>query len=279
MKKVIITLLMIFGTFFAPEGTSALDPPHDGLQCNDCHTLHNAPGVALSADAANVNLCMSCHNPVGQASNYPFNDAMQAVPGISGNSHAWKPMPAVSSPDNPYGLRATADLSSTAMKRRLQSFGDVVTCSVCHDQHSQLKSPWDPASSTTPGDGGRHFMRDDNYLNQLCEDCHYYRAISPHTDTRTWDGNYKSHPIGKIFSSGAGETPDVADTTQFNTTPLEPASASWAPQGGGPRYNQNGGSDTNLTNNIILDSSARVRCLSCHGIHYTDSDSSTEDSP
>ncbi len=145
------------------------------------------------------------------------------------------------------------------------------------------------ASGNTYSIYGGNFMIDDNYitvtdkidkLNRLCEDCHYYRtAGSGQTDVRTYDGNPKSHPVTKIFTSDNGETPDVTDTTQFNTSPLEPSGASWAPQTGGLRYHLNGGTDTNSTNNTVLDLNGKVRCLSCHRIHYADSDATTVDAP
>ncbi len=52
---------------------------------------------------------MSCHTPGGQATAEPFNDAMQAVPGVEGTSHRWDGvMPDVSDPMNRYGLRRPA---------------------------------------------------------------------------------------------------------------------------------------------------------------------------
>lgn len=182
-------------------------------------------------------------------------------------------MPATSDPANQYGLRAAADLTSANLKIRLENFGNVVTCSVCHDAHSQTLTPWDPFASSTPGDSGRHFMSDDNDLNQMCEDCHYYRAVSSgQTDVRTYDGKKKSHPLVKSLTA-----PDVSDPTKFvGNAPLEP---NLNPQTTSPRYHQNGTGDTDLSNNLVLDSSGKMRCLTCHGVHYTDSDSSTVDAP
>jgi predicted CXXCH cytochrome family protein len=129
---------------------------------------------------------------------------------------------------------------------------------------------------------GRHYMRTDNDLNQMCEDCHYYRTPASvpqggvsQTDVRTWDGNKKSHPVMKNIST------DVANASLFvGTAPYEPncTDASCA-QTGAPRYQLNGGSDANPSNNIVFDSNGKIRCLSCHGIHYTDSNSSTVDKP
>jgi predicted CxxxxCH...CXXCH cytochrome family protein len=97
------------------------------------------------------------------------------------------------------------------------------------------------------------------------------------TNVTVWTSMNQSHLVKKIFiSTIAGTNPDVKDRAQYNPVPLEPASANWAWQTG-PRYELNAGGDTNLTNNIVLDSSGQTRCLSCHGVHYTDSSSGTVD--
>lgn len=122
---------------------------------------------------------------------------------------------------------------------------------------------------------GKHFMTMSNDLNQMCEDCHYYRTAGGCTDLKTYDGTRKSHPVVKNLST------DVANASLFvGAAPYEPncKSVSCA-QSGAPRYYQNGGTDTNATNNIVLDANGKIRCLSCHGMHYTDSDSLTVDNP
>ena len=424
IKRGVLTILAII--FLGSGIVWAIDPPHGSYDCSACHSLHGATGPGLTNQATNAALCITCHTTTGAASAKPFNAGMEAVPGTSGTSHSWEgTMPSTSSPNNAYGLRATADLTNTGLKRRLQAFGDKVSCSVCHNQHSESNAAWDPftvdtkkdsgtatggttttvqdtsrtwavdqwagysvnmtsgsntgvtkvilsntgntltvtsafASAIIAGDAyqiiapasdsgtasggttttlndtaktwvadiwtgyylhmtsglnsgqekvisgnmsnsitistafgsaiangdsyyiypGTHYQRVDNDLNQLCEDCHYYRTVaSGQTAVETYTGNNLSHPVVKVFSSASGETPDVTDPTQFNTSPEEPGAASYAAQTGGIRYHLNGGTDTNLTNNIVLDSSGRVRCLSCHGIHYTDSDSTTVDGP
>lgn len=308
MKRVHIAAVLILLVMVTLLGIAmAIDPPHDAgtnTQCNSCHSLHNAAGASLTKEAENYNLCMGCHSSSGAASSKPFQDSNQATPGTSGNSHKWTgSMPQTDDPDNPYGLRRIDSLTNTALKAKLGVFGTCsnpsytskttcesnggtwtakVVCSVCHNIHSQAAATWDPNAPSYGGSGtgsGRHFQRAANDLNQLCEDCHYYRTpASTGTDVRTWNGSRKSHPIVKIFTSANGETPDVTNQAQFNAAPLEPEAASWTAQTGA-RYHSNGGTDTNLTNNIIVGSDMKIRCLSCHGIHYTDSDSTTVDQP
>lgn len=308
MKRVLMVLtIIIVGVVVLLSVAIAIDPPHDATrstQCNSCHSLHNSAGPGLTKEAENYNLCMSCHTAGGSASGKPFQTSSQAVPGVSGTSHRWDAsMPQTDDPNNPYGLRRVDSLTNTALKARLGIFGTCsnpsyinkttcesnggtwtakVVCSVCHNQHSQAANTWDPNAPSYEGSGtgsGRHYQRAANDLNQLCEDCHYYRSpAQAGTDVRTWDGNKKSHPVAKIFTSANGETPDVTKPSQYHTAPREPQAASWSAQTG-TRYQQNGTGDTNPTNNIVVGSDGRIRCLSCHGIHYTDSDSTTVDQP
>ncbi|MBI5739602.1 MAG: cytochrome c3 family protein [Nitrospirae bacterium] len=122
---------------------------------------------------------------------------------------------------------------------------------------------------------GKHFMRMGNDLNQMCEDCHYYRTAGAYTDLKTYDGTKKSHPVVKNIST------DVANASLFvGVAPYEPncKGASCA-QAGAPRYHENGGTNANITDNIVFDDNGKIRCMSCHGIHYTDSNSSTVDQP
>ena len=39
------------------------------------------------------------------------------------------------------------------------------------------------------------------------------------------------------------------------------------------------GDDGNPSNDLALDSGGRVQCLSCHGVHYADSNTLTVDGP
>lgn len=282
--------------FLFLSGTAlALDPPHnssDGsrpVYCLSCHILHDYlgnPGIGTSlTKETNANLCLSCHISGGLAGNKPLSTSMQAqIAGSSGTSHNWEgTMPATDDTANLYGLRSTASLTNSDLKAQLQKFNDVVVCSVCHNQHIQNRDPWDPNAPSYSGVGtgsGRRLMRMNNSYNEMCEDCHYYRSLqyTQIEDVRTYTGNKKSHPLGMVFSSSNGETRTVINPNQFNTAPLKPQSAGWTPQSG-TRYKTINGTDTNPSNNLVLDSSFQIRCLTCHGIHYADSDASTIDQP
>ncbi|MBC8328782.1 MAG: hypothetical protein H8E31_08550 [Planctomycetes bacterium] len=67
MTRLALVLLL---TPILTASLSAQDPPHDssnGINCLSCHVLHNAPGAHFTNVAGAINLCMSCHNPLGVA--------------------------------------------------------------------------------------------------------------------------------------------------------------------------------------------------------------------
>lgn len=183
--------------------------------------------------------------------------------------------------------------ANTGLRRRIQSStGNTLTLV---DAFKDAFGQEHPVSS---GDSyyitsNRHFMRINNVADDLCVDCHYYRSSSSkngsvyQTDAHTWDGKKKSHPVGKRLS-------DVNDPSQFNAKFIEGyctcssytmadcatngCTWAWAEQAGA-RGEINGGADANLTNNITSGTDNRINCLSCHSIHYADSDSTTVDTP
>jgi predicted CXXCH cytochrome family protein len=97
------------------------------------------------------------------------------------------------------------------------------------------------------------FLRLDNSADQLCLDCHRSREM---TSVKTYTGTDLSHPVGIALPlAGAYHNPPL--DTDGNPQP----------------------SDGNTTNDFILGGSDEVRCTSCHGVHYTDSNSGTVDGP
>jgi len=251
----------------------AADSPHSdatGVTCNSCHTLHAAPGASLTNSASNANLCQSCHNQ-GSGNAFPMEDAMQAVPGVSGTSHRWDAgMPASSSPSNAHGLRASADLSNAALKMYLNKYGNVVTCSVCHNHHRQAATPWDPnAPAYVAGAGaGRHYQRIPNDLNQMCEDCHFYRVQTHAVVEGPGNGTAVfSHPVSQGLNANA--------KNYDNAAPLDANGVAQS----GARFATGDAGDGNDTNNLVFDSGNRVRCLTCHRMHYADSNSMSVDAP
>lgn len=109
----------------------------------------------------------------------------------------------------------------------------VAYCSLCHDQHLQVRTPFDSAAPFYDGPGtgeGRHFMRIDNDACQMCNDCHAARNV-----TNALAG---SHPVGL----GADQ---IACT--FCHDLRAPPNSQSAPLG--PNH--------------------EIECLTCHQVHYS----------
>jgi cytochrome c553 len=96
--------------------------------------------------------------------------------------------------------------------------------------------------------------------NKLCRDCHS-SWVMDHTGARTWDGSLKSHPVGVALNANAGG--------YDRALPLD---GNGAAQG-------SAGKDTNSTNDLRLAADGTVQCLTCHGVHHADGNSTTVDTP
>lgn len=201
MKRTIIVSFFLLVLGFFITNSLAIDPPHDISNlpnvCLDCHMLHAALGNTLTNMAGNANLCMSCHVTKGIV----WNSSDQAVPGTSGTSHRWDAIV-----DNPtYGAATPA---SPDLALRLDA--GKLTCSACHDQHSQNRAPFDPKAPVIPGADGRHLMRINNNQNQMCLDCHTARNIQS-VKNGSWTSSALSHPVAKALPA----------TSDYHNPPLD----------------------------------------------------------
>ncbi|MCD4729278.1 MAG: CxxxxCH/CxxCH domain-containing protein [Bacteroidales bacterium] len=156
---------------------------HSLYGCNACHITHNSPGGSLTSTFGNANLCLSCHVSTGAASGKPFINADKAIPGTSGNSHAWD----VSSVNATYETVLTSD---PEMVLRIDE-GNIV-CSTCHNQHN---------SNTNLS-----YTRISNAGDAMCKDCHSPRNVGRYVDnTSLFKG---SHPVGLDYT-GTGDFESV----------------------------------------------------------------------
>ena len=93
-------------------------------------------------------------------------------------------------------LYANTDINQpSALALAARIISGKVTCSTCHNQHSQIAEPFDPAAPIypTPGPGGagRHFQRNDDDIDQMCVDCHSSRNVTA--------SSQGSHPVGVLI--------------------------------------------------------------------------------
>ncbi|HHQ49445.1 MAG TPA: IPTL-CTERM sorting domain-containing protein, partial [Acidobacteria bacterium] len=96
--------------------------------------------------------------------------------------------------------------------------------------------------------------------DRFCRDCHSLWTMDSNA-VEVFDWNWKSHPVGvALNANGRGYD---------RTAPLD---GNGAVQG-------SGGGDSNTSDDLRLDAGGLVQCLTCHGVHYTDSNTLTEDGP
>lgn len=95
---------------------------------------------------------------------------------------------------------------------------------------------------------------------RFCRDCHR-EWVMDHTAVGSYDGTYRSHPVGVTLNANAAGYDRAA-----------PLDGNGAIQGAV-------GADTNVTNDLQLDGGGRVQCLTCHGVHFADSNTQTVDAP
>lgn len=102
--------------------------------------------------------------------------------------------------------------------------------------------------------------------DKFCRDCHAAWVMEHGTDVTTWNGgSVKSHPVGIGLGVNGGGYDRSA-----------PADGNGLPQASHTGLQD---VDGNPTNDLALDDSGNVQCLSCHGVHYADSNTLSVDSP
>ncbi|HAW50980.1 MAG TPA: hypothetical protein DCX54_01440 [Flavobacteriales bacterium] len=159
--------------------TSQVPTDHSLFGCSACHITHTSPGGAITSTLGNANLCLSCHVTTGVASGKPFTNADKAIPGTSGNSHAWD----VAALNSTYETDVPTE---TQMALRVYS-GEIV-CSTCHDQHNS--------------NANVSYTRISNTGDAMCKDCHSPRNVGRYLDNP--GVNKGSHPVGLAYS-GTGD--------------------------------------------------------------------------
>jgi hypothetical protein len=103
----------------------------------------------------------------------------------------------------------------------------------------------------------------DDAVNKFCRDCHRDWDMT-HTAVETWDGNFKSHPVG------VGLNVNLRDYDR-----AQPLDGNGVAQSAGASPD----ADSNASNDLALDSAGNVQCLTCHAVHYADSNTKSVDGP
>ncbi len=117
------------------------------------------------------------------------------------------------------------------------------------DEHWEFSVAW-PFLRAKLDDG------DNSSADKFCRDCHANFVWNPAQVISHTPGVKKGHPVGMVMGGGAYD----------RAAPLD---------GNGGAA----GSDGNPSNELELDSGGRLQCLSCHAMHYADSNTQTVDEP
>jgi uncharacterized protein YlaI len=361
-RSIGLFLAMAVAGLLVAASTRAQDPPHwqgalTGIDCtSQCHTGHHALGGGLTASAANVNLCQSCHRPGGDAGDLAINNADKAGPGQVGVSHAFD----VCSANAATGAQKPTDKEMSL--RVMGADGDCadgyVVCSTCHNQHSSdptmggssrispakqltaLGSTGDAISGGTfTGSDGFWYLIEivtagdetaakfayskDNGISWIdngpnpctptdTANC-FDLASAPwslgdgvtvdftaggYADDEQWEFNAAWRFLrAKLDDAGAGSVMcrdchgdwdmQVVDTWNSGSVKSHPVRRAY-PSPGTEGYYDTGplegdgrttGSDGNDSNDLDFDGNSQVQCLTCHAIHFVDSNTQTADGP
>ena len=215
-----------------------VDAPHfNSVAGPDCSNCHSTH-MTLGSTGYN-NVCLSCHRP--------------GDPGAGG-----KPI-TFADAANPFGTYSTSGINGQYRTSHRWDGSDTVPA-------AGAKPPLQSAmtsSSLRDRSGGQlacvrchnqhsnangSFLRVANNRDQLCLDCHRSRNVSSHLQG--------SHPVSVNYSSSAAAKPGLYNKKPVNANSANPTSDL--------------GSRLISTGNTLL-------CSTCHGVHYTDSRSSTVD--
>ena len=255
--KTSLSLLMVFVALGLGVLAEAARPVH-WFDCSVCHTA----GVSTTSLGGN-NICVQCHKPSPTTTTFvdgngyrphgvfSVNDASDALGSASKltltptaqTSHYW-----ASTKDVVEAAGAMAPTAALYRSRYGISNGKV-TCTRCHDPHLNQ-------NQANPDAASNKLLRLSN-PNAMCLDCH-----------RPWNVGNADH--------GLGTHPMVTDYPTFAAANLDKYKA--------VIYNA---STLVLSTNIdkggvrlVYNSTSAeydISCSSCHGIHFVDSNTSTDD--
>jgi len=259
MKRsfVVIWALALFViTIPLTAGAAFPTAPHNsgsGVSCSACHTATAlGPDHVLSPQPSPAlfnNICQNCHRPgdaVAASKPMAAADSSQIfiTPGTYAGStkmqtsHRWD-----GSDVNP-AAGAEPPVQAAMTSGSLQ--GAQGRSDLRGRSGNQLACVRCHSVHMTANSNG-NFLRMANDQDQMCMDCHRSRAQQSHLSG--------SHPVNVNYNSAKVASPALFNTAIINANPSNPTSDLSAK----------------------LTSTGNIVCSTCHGVHYTDSRSSTFD--
>ncbi len=233
-------LLVLIAILLVPVAALAIVFPHDstyGYRCTVCHNAHSTLGTT-----GFNNICTSCHNPndpLGGKKPFYQTDAANPYNTImNGYSGNVTPTRIYQTSHNWAGPDTNpAAGASPPTAAAMNATSTIKGLLLCVRCHS-VHGEYSSATNSAP------FLRGRNDRDQLCLDCHKVRSTTTHMTG--------SHPININYTSAIKQHPDRFQPAPENANPA------------------NDSSNMKLYDGNLL-------CSTCHGIHYTDSSSGTND--
>jgi predicted CxxxxCH...CXXCH cytochrome family protein len=243
-----VKLFIVAALMLIPSISFALPGPHDpttggnGYLCNSCHISGKNVGKLDAQFAQNV--CLVCHSTGDPKTKKQFtvNDFANiyqttALPQGNAKNTSHKWF----GPDSVTAAGAMAPVDDTVAGLNKAGYTGSLACNRCHSVHG------------TSGDQSTKapYLRMANDSDQMCRNCHRLRDT---TDHKTG-----SHPVNVSYSSAVNANKLAASPTKttFLTTPVV--------------------NTVNRTGQVKLTATGSVVCSTCHGVHNTDSRTSTFD--
>jgi predicted CxxxxCH...CXXCH cytochrome family protein len=237
MKRPIVNALIALALVLLVGSAAQAIDPPHNYSCSTCHTVHRDLGTK-----GTNNVCLACHKPgsgYGGAAIKSFTLGDMANP--FGSYTGTLPAGATQSSHNwsaPDNYPAAgAQPPTSTLMNNPSSITKVVACNRCHAIHANANDP----------NRSRPFLRAKNDEDQMCLDCHKPRNTRNHMTG--------THPINFTYTSATSKAklkPSEYNSAPVNANPDNPTSA------------------MKLINGKVL-------CSTCHGFHYTDSNSGTFD--
>lgn len=254
---VLATILLLL-----PVGLLAHDYPHTNTYCGYCHKPHKSLGTAANYS----NLCISCHKP-GMLDLARVEKALTGSPPATPEYKYIRPF-SYGDQANPFNNDQGLNKSPNKIQNSHKWMGsdNVPEAGAVPPTSKELNpvSPNVPKEAESPMLIGRlecyrchslsvrresatnsaPFLRGLMTEDQMCYDCHKPRVTTTHLQG--------THPVNVNYSSVALNKPDRFYISPVNNNPNNPTSKLTMKKG-------------------------KVVCTTCHGVHYTDSNSFTHD--
>ncbi|BDV44332.1 cytochrome c [Geotalea uraniireducens] len=233
----ILVMLVVACSFSAASW--AIDAPHElgSVKGYTCYSCHTTHNTLGSTGFNNI--CQTCHKAGDPyGTKKPFADADFANPFHTYTSA--RPAVLYQTSHSWVGkdtVPKAGALPPTESRMTTTAIAGTIVCARCHSVHNPYSSS---SLKISPP-----FLRTNNTNDAMCLDCHRPRNTVDHTKG--------THPVGVNYAAKAAARTDEFYATPQNSNPANPTSA------------------------MRLSANGSVVCTTCHGVHFTDSNSRTFD--